>query len=500
MNPREQMQMKDTLAYLQARGDLFTRQLMNEKQRVKTLEAKLRQVNEEITKIREGNKKKAVSLLNMHSTTANDAYRRADGLDPTRLADINQKKLVQNLESRLNKALVRKNQIQNENNAIKSKIDKLRRKVSNDNVNRCCMEKKIKNIQEEMDVIMEKAAIASEQRDKLMEQKNQITHENIDEQKSFAVEYQKLNAFITEQAGLLENSIAALASDVTNKTLIEVNEGENKTNGKSSVEELEALDKKIKDHESLCENSEQVLQQTDEKIQMYEKNFKQLQEVSGLVSTDDIISAFVKNEEESFSLFNYIQTVNQETDSTLEQHSRLEQEMKSYTQDQMDKENQRVSIVNGYKESLQEAHDERAKMTDMAREGKKTIEKIAKKVQTLYHTLHCEDLENRQSNQVKDNLKQLLPRLSSYNEITELSGEEISERNILRSMELIEKRSMQIINEYAKQLIASRKNSRRPSVLMVRFMILVFVRYYQSILHVSLFSFTLICFLVTEDL
>lgn len=37
-------------------------------------------------------------------TTPNPAYQRADGVDPTGLADQNQKKLASNLEMRLNKA------------------------------------------------------------------------------------------------------------------------------------------------------------------------------------------------------------------------------------------------------------------------------------------------------------------------------------------------------------------------------------------------------------
>ena len=463
MNAREQNQMKDKLANLQARGDLFTRQYLCEKQRVKHLQSKLSQVNENISNIREENKKKAVNLLNMHTTTANDAYKRADGLDPTRLAYMNQKKLVRNLEGRLNKSLIRQNQILNDNNVIKNKIDKIRRKISNDNVNRACMEKKIKKIQDQMSKIMERASVASEQRDAIMEQKNQLTNENLNEQQSFSNEYQKLNDFIVKQQELLESSVSALATDVSNTEFID-SDNVDGSNGQSIAKELKMLDKRILDFESLCKNTEQVLEQTDEKIRMYEENSKQLQDVSGLISTDEIISAFVKNEEESFSLFNYIQAVNQETDSTLEQHSRLVQEIEAYTKDQMDREHQRLSIVNEYKESLEEAHNEREKMADMACEGKVTIEKIAKKVQTLYHTLKCEDMERRASN-ANDNGYNIFMRLGSYKDAYGCIGDETSERDILRLMELIEKRSMQIINLYSSKINAKRRNSRRQSIL-----------------------------------
>ena len=145
MNARAQAQMTDSLAALQARGDHFTRQLLQEKQRVSRYEAQLKELNEEISTVRERNKRKAIDLLNKHtSTTKKSAYQRVDGKDPTRLAEINQKKLVDNLESRLDKALARQSVIDSENSVIKAKIDKLRRKVDNDSVNRKNVEKQLK--------------------------------------------------------------------------------------------------------------------------------------------------------------------------------------------------------------------------------------------------------------------------------------------------------------------------------------------------------------------
>ena len=114
--------MNATLASLQQRGDVFTRSMLNSKRRVSQLTDAIREADDLILKNRDRTKKKAIGLLNLHSLTPHEAYQRADGLNPTKLADINQKKLVANLESRLNKALIRHSEVVNENNGIKAKV------------------------------------------------------------------------------------------------------------------------------------------------------------------------------------------------------------------------------------------------------------------------------------------------------------------------------------------------------------------------------------------
>ena len=59
---------------LQARGDLYTRQLIKEKRRIETLQTQLNDVHSKIATTRESNKQKAISLLNKYTITKSDAY------------------------------------------------------------------------------------------------------------------------------------------------------------------------------------------------------------------------------------------------------------------------------------------------------------------------------------------------------------------------------------------------------------------------------------------
>lgn len=59
-------------------------------------------------------------------------------------------------------------------------------------------------------------------------------------------------------------------------------------------------------------------------FQWYEEAFEELKTVSNIDDLDRLVTVFMKQEDEHFSLFNYIQTVNQETDQHLEKTEELE--------------------------------------------------------------------------------------------------------------------------------------------------------------------------------
>ena len=206
--------MNDTLAGLQKRGDVFTRNMLNAKIQVSQLQAAVKEADEKIATNTLRNKKKAIGLLNLHTQTENEAYQRADGLDPTKLADINQRKIVSNLEARLNKALIRHAETNNTNNSIKAKVDKCRKKRENDNFNRIKLEKNLANVQAKLDNVMAVAAEASDQRQKAIDTKLQIMEQNIDEQSEYQLEYTRLSDYIVNENNMLEESISRAAMAV----------------------------------------------------------------------------------------------------------------------------------------------------------------------------------------------------------------------------------------------------------------------------------------------
>ena len=84
------------------------------------------------------------------------------------------------------------------------------------------------------------------------------------------------------------------------------------------------------------------------------------------------------------------------------------------------------------------------------------MEKIAKKVQTLFYKIQCDHLLEHGSGKGGSEREARLAALASQG---------VSESHILGFMGIIEERAVQIIGEYARKLVVS-KDSRRPSVIM----------------------------------
>ena len=275
---------------LQARGDLFTRQLVKEKQRVGTLNAQLADVNSKIAMLRETNKQKAIQLLNKYTTTPNDANQRIDGCNPTLLAETSQAKAKTKLEKQLGKALLRRNQIENDNNAIKSKIDQLRRKVHNDVKNKENMGKQLHEIQDNVDEIMKRSAAVATERERLHDQRNLKIDQDNEKQAAFEKDYRELSVYIADQAKKLEQSISQAANNVTTQ-LANVNSG------------LGASNNTVIDSKEDIKHIQAKLDKVDAELPLLSKSLRENQWKSKYCMLYANIFDLLTSHEPTFSLF-----------------------------------------------------------------------------------------------------------------------------------------------------------------------------------------------------
>ena len=447
MIARDHLQVTEALAALQSKGDHYTRQLLHEKQRVSQYHGQLKAIEIEIARVREENKQKAVELLNKYASTNNSAYQRVDGIDPTRLAEENQKKLMNCLEGRLNKALIRNNTIQSENNVIKEKIDVIRRKKVNDTKKQEELEQSLLQVNEDMHDIMKRASVVTENRDRIVELKSQLEQTNEMERKKFHQEYTKLSTYVDEQNDLLQASISTAASNVVMKLQNAVSVSRNTSQNENENED-NSIDERLEELEQQYASYKSSLQEEGTKYQSYQDALHELQEVSGLSSIEEIVEAFNKHEEELFSLFTYIQTVNQDSDSLLEEKHRLESDLKRIREVAINTEGEQRSSFEKYQNQLDHIYLERNKLTMSVDESKKTIQSISSTVNELFMKLKCKEVEESE---------EMCPG--------EDEGEEsVCKRSILKRMECLEKRIIQIISLYAQNVAG--KPKRRPTVLL----------------------------------
>ena len=67
-------------------------------------------------------------------------------------------------------------------------------------------------------------------------------------------------------------------------------------------------------------------------VKIIEDAFEQIKESTGIASVDEIVTTFIKAEEQNISLFNYVNMLNSEIDMIEEQNQNINEELKKHAE------------------------------------------------------------------------------------------------------------------------------------------------------------------------
>lgn len=107
-------------------------------------------------------------------------------------------------------------------------------------------------------------------------------------------------------------------------------------------------------------------------VNIIEDAFLQIKQQTGISSTEEIVTTFIKAEEQNYSLYNYVNMLNSEIDMIEEQNKNIEQEIRIY----------------------EELGDQTEKEKDMCRE-KLTKEILGSEIQITVKESHIKSMENQ---------------------------------------------------------------------------------------------------------
>ncbi|CAM9560763.1 unnamed protein product, partial [Hapterophycus canaliculatus] len=381
-------------------------------------------------------------------TTPNPAHQRADGLDPTKQADQNQRKLVWNLEARLNKAsrigfqqsatslLIRHSEIVNGNAHLKEEINHLRKERTTANEVHAQFEVNIHQLRGEISSLMAQASAINDHREELVKSQEDLLAQNREAKKRFDARIDELSDFVELQNERFEESVerAAREGKDMNSTLAIVEKAGNLT-----IEEEDTLRSRLEEIEEALEKEQANEGAIEDKIKWYEEAFEELKTVSNIDDLDRLVAVFIKQEDEHFSLFNYIQTVNQETDQHLEKTEELEMEIAKYEEEQGVEERQRVAIIRDLHERAEAQRAAHVAWTLKVEESQAVADGLAKKAQSICFKIQCDQYLQTAAKDATGERAAGLQALAST-----LTGQGITVSNIVDYMSLIEQRSVQV--------------------------------------------------------
>lgn len=169
---------------------------------------------------------------------------------------------------------------------------------------------------------------------------------------------------------------------------------------------------------------------------------------------------YLKHEDAMFSLYNYTQAMNTESDAIDEQCLKIESDIEKYQQTVAEQNQLKFTKMHEMETKLVQNQQMMEDLSHQISIQRDSVEQLSKKIQSMFYKLQCDQLLLESKNQKQKVKNRLLFQLE--NKIVSLTRQTASETNVLEFSAAIEQRAVDIINDYE---LSTRKNDRRsPSI------------------------------------
>lgn len=341
-------------------------------------------------------------------------------------------KQIEVLESRLEKALVKFNDALTRNRELRTKIDNLRKeRVTFDSI----YKRLERDLQEKKDIMA-----------KTIDRSNQLYKEReglVAELEALKTQADKETTYFHTQFAELENLIE---EDRKTQEFIKLKEREQRERQLDTQQHatLEASARRAKEDREMAE----VLRQqslSEEREREYEEAFAKIRDATGIENIDALVNKFLTAEDQNFSLFNYVNELNNEVEKTEEQLVVLRSEVTECRGEDSVTDKQRREMLKTLEQTHQATQEMAAQLETKYTETVKTLTGLCDEVNEVFTAAGCQESD------VQDLL----------------NAGQVTESNVANYLASIEERVYRIVQTYRKKhfpgLHHSRPSSHAPS-------------------------------------
>jgi uncharacterized membrane protein YgcG len=199
------------------------------------------------------------------------------------------------------------------------------------------------------------------------------------------------------------------------------------TRGDMTVEEEARLKKKVTKGVWGMAKDKANIQVAEMKVQSYEEAFNKIKQSTGISDIDELVTTFIQNEDQNFSLFNYVNEQNNEVEKLEEQIQVLHEEEHKYTQESGDDVHQHKQLLKDLESKLQSTENAAEKYEMKYQDSAKTINSLKVGIFSLFNKLSC----------MECSMADLL------------SDSNVTDANMMQFLGIIEQRTNEILQMYA---------------------------------------------------
>uniref|UniRef100_A0A6U8KRD6 ODAD1 central coiled coil region domain-containing protein n=1 Tax=Eutreptiella gymnastica TaxID=73025 RepID=A0A6U8KRD6_9EUGL len=354
------------------------RELENQRDTISSLESKC---DIESKKVEELSRK----IQNLKSKVSG-ARETMGGVNITKESNLMIEKQIKVLENRLDKALVKFNEALHVNKELRQQIDNLRRERGVFDTIYKKLERELQEKKKEMAFIIEVSNIAYEERDNAQNELAQLKIYASKEMNSFEETFKELDELLEEDRKMKEAIKARMAERKEKSDSKPGSAGDDQGKAKRKL----APGTQTKVH-SFSPNASSG-PGGDMSPQNYEEAFNKIKAATNLSDINALVGRFLHSEDDNFSLFNYVNELNNEIEKLEDARNEIKAEMervKGTTASGSDQS--RKVLLKQLEDKLQVEEANSKKYQTMVDSTGKLLEQIIVCVEKMFTTLECDE-------------------------------------------------------------------------------------------------------------
>eukprot|EP00128_Syssomonas_multiformis_P012257 Colp12_sorted_trinity150504_noHs@18467 len=378
------------LEELKAQAEYYTKKIKQEQEVVAALDREMKRMHKEIAKQRS-------EMGGIHAASQNN---------------IAVNKQIRVLENRLDKALVKFNESLAYNKRLREQIDDLRReRVVFDNIYKK-LEKELAEQKKAMAEIIEASNQAYEARDEAQAKMITLKEKADKELAAYNMELKELTR-VLEHDRKLKTFMGVKTQERAGK------------DGQTGTQDDRTLPKK-QARTDAGKEAKAAGSTTQETVTSYEEAFARIREATGIQDIDKLVEKFIEVEDQNFSLFNYVNELNNEIEKLQEQIADIQADIEKFKGQGITMDNQRKKILKDLEEKLAATEAAADGYERRCAETSKVLNQLKTCIQTIFNRIGCD-----------------------RSAITDMLGNAgVTETNMMQYLGIIEQRTNEILMLY----------------------------------------------------
>ena len=354
----------DLIAKLQDQGDMFTRKIEIEKRKIDDLQEKID------------------TLL----AKSSDQRKKMGGINAARENQIAVNKRLKVLENKLDQSMIKYNESLSRNKSLREEINESRRQRMVYDAVYKRLEQELAGKKRKMAKIIADSNEAYEIRDSLLQELDELKTVMTDEQKSFETEWARLgNAISLETGGrdARKRELDRQKAEEEQESLRQVAAGEE-----------QRLRRKVLSGAWKIAKEKAHLALSQERITAYEEAFAKILATTGINDIHVLVDKFIAAEEKNFSMFNYVNHLNEELEKLDISIGEVKNEIEKYRGQDNENNTQRKKILRELETRLART-EARVKDYDARhKDATYVLSEIKNQVLTVYDSIGCKSMGN----------------------------------------------------------------------------------------------------------